>query len=114
MTGVKVGDKLMVFDINGSRMGQPPGGWPGVVIKVGRKYFVVEYSGHRATTFLLEDGRENDSSRHRYVKTPEQAELERRHHQASQELRERKITLDLGHDFTLEQIEQLAALVRTF
>lgn len=112
MTGVKVDDELFVYDVNGSRVGQPPGGWPGTVAKVGRKYFIVKYNGHRATQFLLENGRDSDGLR--YVETPEQAALGRRRQLAVEVLRARGISIGEARGLTLEQIEQLAALVRTF
>ena len=41
MADIKVGDEVLVFDVNGRRMGQPEGGWPGEVTKVGRRLAVM-------------------------------------------------------------------------
>lgn len=63
-----VGQEVRVFDVNGLRLGQPSGGWPGEVVKVGRKLFHVRYA--RGTeAFRLETGRRNDLYEHCHVET---------------------------------------------
>lgn len=69
---LKAGDRVQVFDVNGSRMGQPKGGWDGEVVKVGRKLITVKY-GYAASVFRLDDGRKNDAYGHQHIKTVEQA-----------------------------------------
>lgn len=43
LKNLKVGDPVRVFDLNGSRVGQPPGGWEGTVTKKGTKLVTVAY-----------------------------------------------------------------------
>ena len=110
---LEVGDEVRVFDRNGSHMGQPPGGWPGKVVKIGRKYVTVEY-GSRSDLFDKETGRLKDSHGHRRVETLEQVALEARQDRAIQTLRSHGIDLRRGHRLSLEQIEALAQLAATF
>jgi hypothetical protein len=112
---VKVGDEVRVFDVNGRRNGQPGSGWPGKVVKVGRKYFTVAYgSSGRTTNFLLETGRVNDAYGHRSVKTLDQVAHDQRRAQAEADLTACGVELRFGHKLTLEQIEALAEVARTF
>lgn len=109
---LKVGDEVRVFDRNGSHMGQPPGGWPGKVVKIGRKYATVEY-GSRSDLFDKETGRRNNDG-YRHLKTPEQVALEEREVHAVKALRSHGIELRHGHRLSLEQVEALAQVVATF
>ncbi|MGS2645884.1 beta barrel domain-containing protein [Streptosporangium sp. G12] len=68
-----VGQEVRVFDVDGAEMGQPEGGWPGKVIKVGRRYATVSYRG-RTGQFLLGTGRINDAYGHQWIMTLEQVE----------------------------------------
>jgi len=67
----RVNDEVRVFDVNGSRMGQPEGGWPGTVIMAGRRYATVSYRG-RTAQFLMSNGRINDARDHQWIMTLEQ------------------------------------------
>ncbi|MBN6054547.1 hypothetical protein JYK22_21575, partial [Nonomuraea sp. RK-328] len=110
----RVGDEVRVFDVNGARRGQPSGGWVGKVIKVGRKYVTVEYLG-RTDQFEIDSGRRaNDAYGHRRIKTPEQVALDARWQTALDDLRARRVELRQGHKFTLEQVEALAEMARSF
>jgi hypothetical protein len=104
MLDVKVGDEVVVFDANGPRRGRL-----GVVASVGRKYFTIGRE-----QFRLDDGRINDGYGHRWVKTlSEAAEIARRE-AATKALRESGIDLRLGYRHTVEQLEALAEVVKTF
>jgi hypothetical protein len=113
MSDIKVGDEVRVFDISGKRVGQPDGGWPGKVVKVGRKLVHIEYIG-RAKTFRLVDRKADDSYGHRYFMTLEQVALSERRQRALDVLKRNAIRLDHGHQLSLEQIEALAEVARRF
>lgn len=111
---LKVGDDVRVFDQNGSRMGQPPGGWLGKVVKIGRKYATVEY-GQRSEMFELATGRRaNDGYGHRRIRTLEQVALEERRRSAVDKLHSHGVELRTGHRLSIEQIEALAEVAATF
>lgn len=111
--GVKVGDEVRVFDINARRRGQPHGGWVGTVVKVGRILAHVEYQG-RTQTFELSTGYRNDNYRHQHFETLEQVDVNARCKTAVDVLRERGVELSNRRSFTLEQIEALAEVVKTW
>lgn len=110
---LKVGQEVRVFDQNGRRMGQPDGGWPGVVTKVGRKLVAIEYS-NRSAQFRLDTQVINDGYGHRYFETPEQVIRHQRLGRALKALHDHQIMLGRGHRLTVEQIEALAEVARTF
>jgi len=114
-TDIKPRDEVRVFDTNGRRAGQPDGGWPGIVVKVGRTLAHIDYGDtrERIETFRLSDGRRNDDYGHRYFLTLEQVAGRDRKAEAVAVLRARRIVLDHGHSLTLEQIEALAEVVKT-
>lgn len=111
MPNIKIGDEVRVFDTNGSRMGQPDGGWHGVVVKIGRKYATIDY-GRRTDQFELDGRRANDPRGARRFKTLDQVAEDERLRRAIETVEERGIELVRGHRLTLEQIEALAAFVR--
>lgn len=113
MPDLKVGDKVRVFDVNGRRQGQPEGAWVGEVVKAGRKLVTIKY-GWRVQVFRIEGQRANDSYGHQHFKSPEQAERDLRASKARGVLRERRIKLDWDAKFTVEQLEALAELVKSF
>ena len=127
MTDTKVGDKLRVIDRSPYR-NQPDGGWPATVVKVGRKYATAIYEtthtdwrgqetrNERTVEFDMATGREKGSTTNYglRVETPEQVEQVARKSAAESVLHARKIRLDFGHGLTLEQIEALAEVVKTF
>jgi hypothetical protein len=81
MTGVKVGDNVVVYDVNFDKEGSP-----GTVTGVGRKLFSVD--GPRGPLmYRLEDGRRNDAYGHQWVKTVAQAEEDDRRKHALDSLR---------------------------
>lgn len=110
---LRAGDEVRVFDQNDGRMGQPEGGWPGVVTNIGRKLIRIEYR-NKVDAFRLDTGRINDNYGHRWFKTMEQVAESKRRSSAMAVLNAHKISLDFGHRLTLEQIEALAELARTF
>jgi hypothetical protein len=113
MGDIKLGDEVRVFDVNGRRMGQPEGGWPGTVVRVGRKLADIKYGG-RVDTFRIDDRQANDKYGHQSFQTLKEAALDARRDAALKTLRDRRVSLGHGNTFTVEQIEKLADLVRTF
>ena len=112
---VTAGDEVRVFDVNGRRMGQPEGGWPGTVVKVTPSRAYIVYAGiygirarETGEPFALEDGCKIDRMRHRRFKTLEQADRDQRMAAARLLLRLHGIVLDLRHALSLEQAEALA------
>jgi hypothetical protein len=88
----------------------------GRVVRVGRALFDVECRG-QVTTYRLADGRRNVKVRYgadSRVRTLAEAEVDDRRATADRTLRDHKISLDRSHGLTLEQIEALADLARTF
>lgn len=112
-TELKVGQEVRVFDRNGRRMGQPDGGWPGKVTKIGRSLVTIEYLGI-SDTFRMDTHVINDHYGHRYFKTLGEVAEDDRRRRALATLKEHQIELGFGHSLTLEQIEALAKVARTF
>lgn len=111
MTGIKVGEEVRVYDRSGRRMGQPDGGWPGTVVKVGRKYITIDY-GPKVEPFGFDGKRANDPMGARRFKTMAQVSLDERLARATDALEGRGIELVRGHSLTLEQVEALADFAR--
>ena len=113
---LKVGEEILVFDTNGTKVGQPEGGWVGQVISVGPKYITVKYPGgsgvNKTTQFGVESWRNHTGFRQ--LRTREEHILVKRRAQADVVLREHKVYFGTGNTFTLEQIEQIAKLIGTF
>jgi hypothetical protein len=104
---VEVGEEVRVFDVNGSRVGQPPGGWTGEVVKAGPKLVTIHCAG-AATVFRRVEGRTNDNYGHQWYMTLEEVEMSARTRTAKSALR------DLGIDVTLRcslSVSQLEAMV---
>jgi hypothetical protein len=98
LTGVKVGDELMMTDTNRSADRLVP------VIKVGRKLLTVQEGNGRygEGVYRIESGVKNDGYRHRSVETVE-------HYETRQErARVQKALTD--HGLTFERIRQERAL----
>lgn len=115
MIDIQEGDEVRVYDVNGSRRGQPEGGWVGTVEKVGRTLAHIDYpGGHGAEQFRLSDGRRNDRYGHQYFRTLAQADEWDRRVSAASILRDRGVELSNRHSFTLEQIEALAEVVQAW
>lgn len=114
---LKVGDEVRVFDVNGNRLGQPEGGWVGTVTKVGRKLVTIQtgdgYNGEKQ--YRLEDQMANDNYGHRRFKTLEQAAQDERRAEAMDVLRNAGINFGYrAIPFTVDQLEELAALVQSW
>lgn len=107
MSGVKVDDTVMLFNAN---RGDGRVGSPRTVTKVGTKLFTVQGGG----VFRKETGRSNDTNGNWWVLTVEKAEQLTRHDTAIKDLRERGIELRHRPKLTLEQVEALAEVARTF
>ena len=129
MTDIKAGDEVRVFSRNKYHPA-PEGGQVATVTKVGRRYAAAawevteklwlgedrERRAERTIEFDMETGYEKgtNSSYGRYVKTPAQLEVDAREDAAISSLLDRKIRLDFGHGLTLEQIEALAEVVKSW
>ena len=117
MGGIQAGDEVRVYDVNGKRVGQPEGGWRGKVVKVGRTLAHIHYGDPhwtRTETFTLEDGQRNDRYGRQWFLTMDEAARRERLYVALSVLGGHGITLDHGNSLTLEQIEALAEVARTF
>jgi len=129
MTDLKPGDEVRVFDRSRYHP-SPEGGYAGTVRKVGRKYATAAYevtdtdwngkprTSTRTVEFDMSDGTErNGRSRwHLQVRTPAQAEQDKRREIALAVLKDQGIEFRTGRErrLTLEQIEALAEVARTF
>lgn len=110
---LKVGQEVRVFDQNGRRVGQPDGGWSGKVTEIGRSLVTVEYRGN-SDAFRMDTHVINDRYGHKFFKTLEEVAEDERRGRALATLKDHRIELGFGHSLTLEQIEALAELARTF
>lgn len=115
---VKAEDEVRVFDRNHQRVGEPVGGWPGRVVKVGRTRAHITYQGapwgkhETGESFSLEDGHNHDGFR--WFCTLAEVEHDERMDAAKATLRKYGIVFDLGARLTLDQVEALAAVAATF
>ena len=124
MADIKPGDEVRVLNTRGSF---PKDGYAGIVTKVARKYATATYIRQRTAypagpveetvEFDMQTGqaRENYTTSYGiYVLTAEQRERDQRREAANTVLTARKIRLDFGHGLTLEQVESLAEVVKTW
>lgn len=126
MTYIQPGDEVRILKHRGRHDTFPEGGYTGTVTKVARKYATATYVRHRsawpagpveeAVEFDMETGKPRDEGRHYgiYVRTAEQYERDQRHSAAVAAVRASGIQLDARRKFTLEQIEALAEVVKTW
>lgn len=73
---VELNEAVCVFDINGSRLGQPAGGWPGTVTKAGPKLVTVAYNGTMGV-FRRKDGSAAGGGHQHYLTVDEAEEAQR-------------------------------------
>jgi hypothetical protein len=115
---VQAEDEVRVFDRNGTRVGQPEGGWPGRIVKVGRTRAHITYKGvpwrqeETGESFSLEDGHNRDGFR--WFCTLAEVEHDERMEAAKVTLRKHGIVFDFGARLTLDQVEALAKVAATF
>jgi hypothetical protein len=126
MADIKVGDEVRVLKHRNRYSSFPAEGYAGTVTKIARKYATATYTRQRTAypagpvedtvEFDMQTGRVRDGSTNYdiYVQTAEQYERDQRLSAAIAALTARKIQLDFGHGLTLEQIEALAEVVKTF
>ena len=107
-----VGQEVRVFDVNGSRMGQPPGGWPGTITGIGRTLVHVDYGRRGPQAFRIDGCRANDQYGHQSFLTLREVAQEARRTAAVWTLGAHGVRLDPGHDLTLEQIEAMSTILR--
>lgn len=112
---VKVGDPVKVFDVNGSRRGQPLGGYDGEVKKVGRTLVTIHW-GYSTEVFRLDTGRSNDAYGHQQFKTLARVALDARRTKALSAIKEFGLEpARLGANKTpLHQLETLAEVIAGF
>lgn len=92
---------------------QPEGGWAGTVTKVGPTYVYVRHLPNgNPQAYDLKTGHCRD--RDLFIKTLEEAALDDRHAVANQTLHDHGVRLHWNHQLTLEQLEALAEVARTF
>lgn len=112
MEKLSVGQEVRVFDANGHRVGQPEGGWRGVIRKVGRTIVHIDYPGHYGTqAFRMDTQRANDQYGRQYFRTLNQTVIAEREQRAREILADRGIRFDRHRPVTLEQMEELAEVV---
>jgi hypothetical protein len=117
---IKAGDEVRVFDQNGRQMGQPAGGWVGRVAKTGRTLAYVTYPGAwppEGEKFSMSDGyRPNDGYRHRYILTMDEVARRERRASAMAAINAAHVEITLSHRaaFSVERLEELAAVVKTW
>lgn len=118
---MKVGDEVRVFNINGSRMGHPSGGWVGVVTKVGRKLFTVDYPGarwnsykERGDVFRLDTMRLNSKEwgYRTWVRTVDEVKAAERRSKVAQELKERGLEVSQTSTLDITLLEGVAEFLR--
>lgn len=111
MTPIQVGDEVRVYF--NARRGS--GGERGEVVKVGRKLAMIR-AGGRDHEFRLDTQRSNGPQygHGTSFRTMEQVALSERRSGAEGILRDAGVELSHRKDFTLEQIEALAEVARTF
>ncbi len=110
MSTIKAGDKVTIY--SGGRRGA---GWAGEVVKVGRTLAHIRYHG-RVETFRLDSQVKTgmQTGPRTYFKTADDTALRKRREAAEALLKEHHITLEHRGTFTLEQVEALADVARTF
>jgi len=126
MADIKIGDEVRVLS-NNSYHPHPEGGYKATVTKVGRKYATATFPAtrkwlgreeqyERPVEFDMTTGIERDghSSFGYRVRTLAQLEQDERRAAAMATLTAHHIAIDYGHRLTLEQIESLAEVVKTW
>lgn len=106
LTGVKVGDELLVVERQKFR--QEPRRV--TVTKVGRKLITVELY-EREEVYRIDTSRKNDGYGHSHVETPEHYEYRQRHSNLLGVLKDLGIFFDFGFRRTELSIEKLQALI---
>lgn len=114
MLNVKVGDEVIV-----SKGGPRGGRYPATVTSVRRKLFTIRCAASWLDgDYRLDNGRLNSGEHYGYgpprVVTLEQQKLQDRRSDAVAVLEQHHIRLDPQNKLTLEQIEALAQVARTF
>lgn len=109
------GQEVFVFDINGRRSGQPEGGWPATIVKVGRTLVEISWfiTGRTSRTekFRMDRQVVNDGYGHRSFQTLEQRDLRERQNNAQKILRKHRITLEYDHSLTPDTLEAIVAVL---
>jgi hypothetical protein len=111
MAKYEVDQQVRVSDINGRRSASyPPGGWTGIVTKVGRKLVTVRFQS-REQVFRIETGQANDQYGHQCISTLEEAEQYLRYSRAREALKETDFEVRLGRSPSVEMLEGVVAFL---
>lgn len=103
-----VGQPVKVFDRNGTRAGQPLGGWDGTVVKVKREYVEIDYPrGQRIRDFLIRT--QHDKTGFRNFRTLEQDEESNRWSAARAVLLKYGMVPSMG--IPIDKMERIAAIL---
>lgn len=105
---VEAGEEVRVFDVNGKRVGQPDGGWPGVVVKAGPKLVIINYDG-RDTVFRRDEGHTNDNYGHQSYMTLSEADETLRWDAVTAALRGLHIDVSPRCKLAVRQLEAMLA-----
>jgi hypothetical protein len=106
-----VGMSVKVFDINGSRLGQPDGGWDGEVTSVRRTQCTIRYGDHYEDNFEIERQGIVDRYGHRSFKTIEQAEESARRSAANGVFRKHHLSVTGYELLPLHKMEAIARIL---
>lgn len=112
-----IGDPVKVYDLNGSRRGQPPGGWDGTVSRIGRTLIHITYPGYKGGREPQAFGKATqvaqNTNGHRSFLARVHAEFLGRRAQALRTLSEYGLVPLAGREHPLPMLEALVDTLRT-
>jgi hypothetical protein len=116
MTDINVGDEARVFYWRTRLHAENPDGFPGTVIKVAKKYGTIRLEDGSEIRFDLGTGFESPDTFGRRVRTLAQIEQDERRNEAVSCIGLAGLEFKVGrqHFLTLEQLEQLAEVIKTW
>jgi hypothetical protein len=110
---VVLGDEVRVFDMNGTRHGQPPGGWTGRVTKSGPKLVTIAYGNGKEVVCRRTTGRANDGYGHVSYRTLDEAHEVCRQEKVRTQLRALGLDVTSRCVLSAEQLEAMVAVLST-
>lgn len=108
---------MRIFDVNGSRLGQPAGGWPATVVKVGTKLVTLRRVGRswRDEVFRIEEQTKNNDWGHESFLTLAQVAEKSERTRAVETMRAHGITIhSSGGSIPTEKLVAVARTLATF
>jgi hypothetical protein len=114
MTTLKPGDEVRVLGPARRYRDMPEGGYPGTVVKAGRRYATAEAERLGSVTFDMETGLERGGGFDLRVKTPERVAADYRADQACKVLYQAGFEIRVGRHPSGELLEALAAVAENF